>query len=290
MNIIVTGATGFIGQNLIRSLKQMHSVHAIIRPTTDRTKVGTDNIFVFNDNIEVLSQYIIDNRIEGVIHLASLYISEHKSGQIKDLILSNVYFSTALLEACTKANVKWFINTGTIWQNYNAASGVKEYSPVNLYAATKQSFIDIAKFYTETTDMKFCTLKLCDTYGPGDTRRKIFNLFKQIAETGETLDMSPGDQKLDLLYIDDVVSGFTHLAEMLHNAEQLEDEYVLTSGEHHTLKEFANIFSEVTGMILNINWGRRQYRKREVMIPWQGAKLIGWKRKISLENGIRSLM
>lgn len=290
MNIIVTGATGFIGQNLIRSLKQMHSVHAIIRPTTDRTKVGTDNIFVFNDNIEVLSQYIIDNRIEGVIHLASLYISEHKSGQIKDLILSNVYFGTALLEACAKANVKWFINTGTIWQNYKAAPGVKEYSPVNLYAATKQSFIDIAKFYTETTDMKFCTLKLCDTYGPGDTRRKIFNLFKQIAETGETLDMSPGEQKLDIIYIDDIVRGFSQLVEMLHSEHNIIDEYVLTSGKQYSLKELADIFSEVSGKKLNINWGGREYREREVMNPWQGVKLVGWESSVTLNEGLKSIL
>ena len=239
MNILVTGATGFIGQHLIMSLRLTHEVHALIRPTTDINKLDGIYTFEFNDNIEELAQYMQDNKIEGVIHLASLYIAEHKSGQIKDIILSNVYFGTALLEACAKANIKWFINTGTIWQNYNVAPYSKEYCPVNLYAATKQSLIDIAKYYTETTDMKFCTLKLCDTYGPGDTRRKIFSLFKQIAETGETLDMSPGQQ--------------------------------------HTLKELAEIYSKATGKKLNINWGGREYRKREVMVPWKGKQLIGLK-------------
>ena len=286
MNILVTGATGFIGQHLIKSLKLTHEVHALIRPTTDINKLDGIRTFEFNDNIEELAQYMQDNKIEGVIHLASLYIAEHKSGQIKDLILSNVYFGTALLEACSKANIKWFINTGTIWQNYNVAPYSKEYCPVNLYAATKQSLIDIAKYYTETTDMKFCTLKLCDTYGPGDTRRKIFSLFKQIAETGETLDMSPGEQKLDIIYIYDVVSGFSHLADMMHEGESLDDEYVLTSGEQHTLKELAEIYSKATGKKLNINWGGRGYRKREVMNPWKGKQLVGWNAVFELNKSL----
>lgn len=289
MNILVTGATGFIGQNLIKSLKHTNTVHAIIRPTTDRNNVYTDYVFAFNDNIEELAQYIRDNNIEGVIHLASLYIAEHKSEQIKDLILSNIYFGTALLEACAKTDVKWFVNTGTIWQNYNTAPEVKEYCPVNLYAATKQSFIDIAKFYTETTKMKFCTLKLCDTFGPGDTRRKILNLFKQIAETGETLDMSPGNQKIDILYIDDIISGFSQLVQMLHENEQLDDEYVLTSGEQYSLKELAEIFSKATGKKLHVNWGGRQYRNREVMKPWKGKVLKNWKKRCLIENYISIL-
>ena len=290
MNILITGATGFIGQNLIKSLRLKHNIYALIRPTTDITKLDGIYTYEFNDDVDDLSSYMLDNEIEGVIHLASLYIAEHKSGQIKDLILSNVYFGTALLEASAKANIKWFLNTGTIWQNYNIAPEIKKYSPVNLYAATKQSFIDLAKYYTETTNIKFCTLKLCDTYGPGDTRRKIFNLFKQIAESGESLDMSPGEQKLDIIYIDDVISGFIHLVEMLHDGTiNLDDEYVLTSGQQHTLKELADIFSKTKGKTLHINWGRREYRKREVMKPWKGVKLIGWKSCVQLDEGINKL-
>jgi nucleoside-diphosphate-sugar epimerase len=288
MNVLVTGATGFIGRNLIKELSRGNSVHVLTRPTTDSSAIVADGIFVFQDNIAELAEYLRDNEIEGIIHLASLFVSEHKIEQVKPLISSNVYLGTALLEACRLAGTKWFLNTGTIWQNYNSVGS--EYNPVNLYAATKQAFMDVARYYVETDGIRFCTLKLCDTYGPGDTRRKLFALLKEYSENGQTLNMSPGEQKIDLLYITDIVAGFIRLAEMLSNGTKLKDEYVLSSGEQVRLKDMVDIFCKVSGRTLKINWGGRPYRAREVMIPWKGEVLPGWKAEVSLQNGIKMFL
>jgi nucleoside-diphosphate-sugar epimerase len=273
MNILITGATGFVGTNLIREMNPLHTIHALVRPSTDLSKVNTDRVFVFKDNIDALATYIKTNGIEGIIHLASLYIAEHKPDQIKDLVLSNVYLGTAVLEASVKANVKWFINTGTIWQNFNVPPLSMEYCPVNLYAASKQAFVDMAKYYTETSDLKFCTLKLCDTYGPGDPRKKLYALLERIAQTGETLQMSPGEQKLDMIPISQVVSGFCLLAKKMSAGEHTEKEYVLTSGKQLTLKEIAAIYEKEHNVQLHIEWGGRPYRSREVMNPYIGNPL-----------------
>lgn len=274
MNILVTGATGYIGSNIVKKMSIEHNIHILIRPKSNVGGFPSDKVFIFDDNILELSKFINDNKIEGIIHLASLVVIEHKPEQIKDLILSNIYLGTAILEACVNTNVKWFLNTGSIWQNYNSPDFEDKYNPVNLYAATKQAFMTIAKYYTETSNIRFCTLKLCDTYGPGDTRRKIMALFEDIAKTGETLDMSPGEQKLDLLHIDDVVKGFNKLANLLNNnTERLREEYVLSSGKQISLKALAAQYEKEHGVTLNIKWGGRSYRKREVMIPYKGNTL-----------------
>lgn len=285
MNILLTGATGFVGRNLIPKISVSNNIYILVRPSTDiKDRYGIKGIFIFKDNIEDLSLYLKENEIDGIIHLASLYIAQHQPNQIKDLVLSNIYLGTSLLEAGKMANVKWFLNTGTIWQNYQVPDKSDQYNPVNLYAATKQAFIDIAKFYTETSKIRFCTLKLCDTYGPNDTRRKIFSLFEQISESGETLDMSPGEQKMDIIYIDDVVSGFEHLAQLLNDPKQeLRKEYVLSSGKQISLKKLANLYEKRYHAKLNINWGGRKYRMREVMKPYKGNVLIGWEPKIPFE-------
>lgn len=291
MNILITGATGFIGKNLIKSLEQEYNIFLLIRETTDLTSASNYNYFCFKDNIDELSNYIKKNNITGVVHLASLYVAQHKSDQVKDIILSNVYLGTAIIEASIQAGVDWFINTGTFWQNY--IHDKEEYCPVNLYAASKQAFADMAKFYTESYPIKFVTLKICDTYGPKDTRRKILNLFKDISITGESLDMSEGNQVLDILFIDDVINGFEKLIDMMKkpNLEIIRDEYVLTSSKKYSLKDLANIFTEITGQNLNINWGKKEYRKREVMIPWErGSKLPNWEPLYTLEEGIKIFM
>ncbi len=282
MRILVTGATGFVGQHLLPYLQsQGHEVFALVRPSTDGSKVFTNHLYVFEDDIEHLSAYLRENQIDGIIHLASLYVAEHKPEQIKSIVLSNIYLGTALLEAAVKAETKWFLNTGTIWQNYNAEPHSDHYCPVNLYAASKQAFMDMAKYYTETSSLRFCTLKLCDTYGPNDTRRKIFALFEQIAQTGECLKMSPGEQKLDIVHIDDVVSGFALLANKLNEGKQLLDEYVLSCGEQKSLKEWADLYAAKNNVHLNIEWGGRAYRQREVMNPYQGNVLEDWQPSVT---------
>lgn len=284
MRILVTGATGFIGTNLTRELRKNNDLFILGQFEGDPEKLGLPGI-VMTDDIQCLADYIKVNEIEGIIHLASLYLTVHTPEQVKDLVLSNVYFGTAVLEAASLAGtVKWFLNTGSIWQNYNVKGTA--YNPVNLYAATKQAFIDMAKYYRDVFGIRFCTLKLCDTYGPGDPRPKLFKLFKDYSESGEVLKMSPGEQLIDLIFITDIIAGFTHLAELLASDAELEDEYVLTSGKQISLKELANRFCEVSGRVLNIEWGGRPYRYREVMVPWKGTSVPGWKAEVDVTKGI----
>lgn len=284
MRILITGATGFIGTNLVRELRKQHSLFILGQFEGDPGKLDIPGI-AMTDDLRRLADYIKGNRIEGIIHLASLYLPVHAPEQVRDLVSSNVYFGTAVLEAASLAGcVRWFLNTGSIWQNYHVKGA--EYNPVNLYAATKQAFIDLAKYYIDVFGIRFCTLKLCDTYGPRDTRRKLFRLFKDYSESGEVLKMSPGAQKIDLLYISDIVAGFTCLAERLAGDAELADEYVLTSGRQIPLRELARLFCEVSGRELHIEWGGRPYRDREVMIPWKGVPLPGWKAEVPVEEGI----
>lgn len=285
MRILVTGATGFIGTNLTRELKNQHELFILGQFEGDPEKLGLPGI-VMTDDIRQLADYIKSNEIEGIIHLASLYLTVHTPEQVKDLVLSNVYFGTAVLEAVSLAGtVKWFLNTGSIWQNYNVKGTA--YNPVNLYAATKQAFIDMAKYYRDVFGIRFCTLKLCDTYGPGDPRPKLFKLFKDYSESGEVLKMSLGEQLLDILYVSDIVSGFSHLVDLLGSNEPLGEQYVLSSGKQRSLRSLADVFASVSGRKLNIEWGGRPYRDREVMIPWKGPILPGWEPKVDLELGIQ---
>ncbi|RJO59339.1 NAD(P)-dependent oxidoreductase [Candidatus Parcubacteria bacterium] len=288
MKLLISGATGFVGKHLVKNLREAgHEISIITRPTSkEKSPDGVKN-FVFDGQIESLIKFLKANEFEGVIHLASLFLAQHTSGDIQVLINSNVLFSTLLLEAAVKSNVPWFINTGTFWQHYQNA----EFSPVNLYAATKQAFEDIAKYYFETSEINFVTLKLSDTFGPNDTRPKIFNLWLKISKTQEALEMSPGEQIIDISYIDNVIDGYMRLVELLSQdkKKQLKGRsFAIKSAERTTLKELSIIFEEVTGRKLNINWGARPYRPREVMLPWEkGETIPGWKPKISLREGIK---
>ncbi|MDD0852539.1 NAD(P)-dependent oxidoreductase [Halobacteriovorax sp. GB3] len=291
MNILVTGATGFIGNHVVKELlKSQFNVYCLVRSSSSVGTLEKEGAkVVCREDIDLV-QFLKENEIEGIIHLASLFLSAHKSEDIAPLVNSNILFGLELLEASSKSSVKWFLNTGTFWQHYNDAA----YSPVNLYAATKQAFEDLMKYYTETNQIMGVTLKLSDSYGPGDTRKKIFKLFHEMAESGSSLDMSAGEQKISINYIDDIVSAFIKLTNLLISESPLVkngEDFNVTSSEVMSLKNIAKLFEEVCGKKLNINWGLREYREREVMIPWTDQKVVpGWEQKFSLKEGIKEYL
>jgi hypothetical protein len=63
--------------------------------------------------------------------------------------------------------------------------------------------------------------------------------------------------------------------------------FVLKSKERMSLKKLADLFEKTTGKKLNIKWGKKDYRLREVMVPWEkGDKIPGWTQKVSIKKGI----
>lgn len=289
MKILITGATGFIGRHLTKKLlEKNNSLYAVVRKTAKRNVLDSRiKTIVFDGDLNRLISVMEKEKFDGVIHLASLFLATHKTEDVVNLINSNVLFSTLMLEATVKSNIPWFINTGTFTQHYKN----KKYSPVNLYSATKQAFEDIARYYIETTKLNFVTIKLFDTFGPNDTRPKVFSLWSKIADTGESLEMSPGEQILDVNYVENVADGYVKMTELFlsDNEKKFKGKaFSLSSGERYTLKKLSKIFEQATGKKLNINWGKKPYRPREVMVPWEkGENVPGWKPKISLKQAIR---
>jgi nucleoside-diphosphate-sugar epimerase len=280
--ILLTGITGFIGMNLAAQLiNENFSVYALVRQESHFQNLSPllrDKVtFIYIDQKESLVEILKNIKPDLVIHLASLFLSDHEYENVGDLIQSNILLGTQLLEAMVQNNVELFINTGTSWQYYESET----YRPVNLYAATKKAFEDIVDYYIDAKNLKVITLNLFDTYGDNDKRKKIMSLLEKIAQSGECLEMSPGNQKIDLVHIDDVVSAYMIALKYLLNGEtKYLGSYAVTSGQAISLKVLAERYSKFINKELKIKWGGRPYRPREVMIPWQSGKVLpGWIRQ-----------
>jgi nucleoside-diphosphate-sugar epimerase len=290
---LITGATGFVGSHLTRRLAaEGWQTHIIVRPRSSQellTSVRDQlRMHVHDGSTESMLQILAAARPDVVFHLASLFLASHTAADVRPLIESNVLFATQLVEAMTAHNVHALVNTGTAWQHYENA----EYNPVCLYAATKQTFEAILRFYIETTQLKTITLTLFDTYGPRDPRPKLFSVLQRVARTQERLAMSPGEQLLDVVYIDDVVRAFLLAADRVQRGNTPQTEtFAVSSGHPVSLRELVRTFEEVSGASLPIEWGKRPYRPREVMTPWtNGAPLPGWTPQIELREGIEMLL
>lgn len=291
MKYILTGATGYIGSNLARKLvEEGNDVNVIIREKSSLELIedikSRINIFVYNSKIESLISLFKKVEADVVIHLASLFISEHKSLEVNKLIESNIKFSTEILEAMKESSTKCIINTGTSWQHFENDS----YNPVCLYAATKEAFESIIEYYAQSHNIKCITLELFDSYGPNDNRPKLLNLLERFSKEESVLSLSPGEQILDLVHISDIVEGYLVAINRIANKnDNKKEKYVLSSGNRVKLKDLIELYELVTGRHVSVIWGAREYRKREVMIPWEyGVILPHWKAKITLKEGLET--
>lgn len=286
---LVTGATGFVGSHLTRRLvKENWQVHILVRACSrlpDAPEFAHVTKHVHDGSTETMVHCVAEAKPDVVFHVASLFLSQHETKDIDSLIQSNVLYGNQLLEAMKVNEVCCLINTGTSWQHYNN----ENYNPVCLYAATKQAFESILEYYVQACGIKAITLKLFDTYGPDDLRPKLFYLLNKAATTGEQLDMSAGEQLIDMVYIDDVIEAYLIAGQRVLEGKIHEHKtYAVSSGEPLPLKELVQLYAELTKQTVLVNWGARPNRYREVKVPWiKGQGIIGWKPKITLVEGIQ---
>lgn len=289
-NCVITGATGYIGSKLSQQLLDYGwVVNVILRKSGTQLLPSLEGKVVqhtYDGSTESLISAIKLSKPDVVFHLASFFIADHRSCQITDLINSNILFATQLLEACAVNGIRNFVNTGTSWQHFRN----DEYDPVCLYAATKQSFESLLDFYVDANNMNVITLKLFDTYGPDDTRPKLLNLLFNSIESGDELSMSPGDQLIDLVHIDDVIRAYFTAANHLLVGTLIRSHkrYAVSSGAPISLRQLVELLEDLACKKINVNFGGKPYRKREVMHPWKPSQTLpGWIAQISLANGLK---
>lgn len=264
---LVTGISGFVGGNLARLLlSKGWEVHGVVRSGSSLTAIGEVKnacvLHIYDGSIDSLFAILKSVKADVTFHLASLFLSEHTSSQVDGLIAANIVFGSQLLEAMTITGCKNIVNAGTSWQNFHS----EDYRPVNLYAATKQAFEDVLKYYHDARSVSCVTLKLFDTYGPNDSRRKLIKILVEAALEHRPIDLSPGDQLLDLSHVDDVCDSFIKAADYLLCANAPLCESFTVFGERMTVKQLVLLISDALQVEIRANFGGRPYREREVMV------------------------
>jgi nucleoside-diphosphate-sugar epimerase len=288
LRALVTGATGFLGSRLCaRLVSDDWDVHSVLRLGPEAPPPDT-TAHVHDGTTESMLGIVAGACPDVVFHLAGIFIATHAPADVEPLVTSNILFGTQVLEGMSAAGRTRFVNTSTCWQHYLDAP----YRPVDLYAATKQAFEDIVDYHTGATGLTAVTLTIYDTYGPGDTRGKLLGTLVRAALDGSTLGLSLGEQKLELVHVDDVVEAYVAAAALLLGGRVTAHErYALRARESVSVRELAAIVEAASGRTIEADWGARSYRDREMMEPWgAGVPVPGWAPRVLLEDGVREVV
>jgi nucleoside-diphosphate-sugar epimerase len=279
-NILVTGATGFLGSSFIKACYKEYNIFAVIRPTSDVSKIKDLCTLVLIQNLE---ECFKNNKIDIVLHLATNFQKFSSPRDYQDLINDNISYGIKILEYMKLYNSKNIINISTFGQY---GLGTEEYLPVNFYSATKQAFVDLLKYFSEKEFFSVINLICYDVYGPNDKRKKIFNILNDaINRKDSEFHMTKSEQIVHLLYIQDLIEGLKVSIDLTLQGNLFKT--FCLSNEGLRLKDAVLLFLKLSKSDLKINFGGMEYPPEVIMKPYCGEKLPNWECKTSIEDGLR---
>tara|TARA_B100000963_G_scaffold193441_2_gene168327 strand:+ start:4288 stop:5172 length:885 start_codon:yes stop_codon:yes gene_type:complete len=211
--ILITGATGFIGQNLTRLLLALDfKVIALVRESSKnksfikKTKKKNNKFHpIYFKDVKSLPNKLSNIKINYVINLATKWVEKHSYNDLISIINCNILFTTAVLDAVSKKNLKKFINVST----YALFKDSNNYNPYNLYGATKKGFEDIIVYYKNNCKKTyFYNLYLYDSYGKKDNRNKIIAKILKDYKSNKKTTILSSKVELNLLDVKEICEAF----------------------------------------------------------------------------------
>ncbi len=191
MKIGIIGSSGFLGKNLYNFLIQNTKSKIFKFPSFHKHKNKWLSLVVSKikrEKFDILINCSADQKIDknelNVIN------------QLNSNLLSNILF---LMEGQKNKNFKGYISFGTKWEFGDG----KEKKPLNFYAATKKAN-DIFFDYFSNKETSIISLKIFDTYGENDRRKKFFNDLLKSYKKNKILKITAGQQYLDYVHINDI--------------------------------------------------------------------------------------
>jgi nucleoside-diphosphate-sugar epimerase len=290
--VLLTGASGFLGSHLLKSLlSRGYQVIVLKRSKSNCWRIEEElKCCNFVDvDLEPLRVVFEQQKIDAVVHVACHYGRDSQS--VLEVLKSNVLLGVELLELAIEFKVKAFFNSDSF---FNTASSSQKY--LNHYTLSKKQFVEWLK--VKCDEIAIVNLKIAHMYGLLDESSKFVPwLFQQFVDKVDCLPMTEGRQERDFINVKDVVSAFLF---MLGQVEQLDgfEEHQVGSGELTSLKDFVILCktgyeSRYGEAKTKLDFGALDYREGEMMTVESDISSLeqkGWTPSISLEKGVMEMV
>ncbi len=251
MNILITGAAGFIGSHLCEALIGKHSVFGLdnfcdfydpqIKWNNIKVLQKSNHFTLFETDIrdiQALGKIFSENEFDLVIHLAAMAGVRPSIENPQLYTEVNINGTVNLLEECKKYNIKKFIfsSSSSVYGN-NRKIPFSENDPVDHpispYASTKKAGELICHTYRYLEKMSVVCLRFFTVYGPRQRPDLAIHKFARLILDGKPIPVyGDGSTQRDYTYIDDIVDGVLKAIEFVQEGNKYE---IFNLGESKTI-------------------------------------------------------
>ena len=309
MNILVTGAAGFIGFHLCKKLHELN--YEVIGYDNfnnfydldlklNRAKILKEkfNIQIIKGDIqnkEKIEEILNENNISHVFHLAALAGVLPSIKYPFEYVQTNINGFLSILESC-----KNFKDLKLIFASSSSIYGMTEdipfvetnktNKPTSLYGATKKADELIAYTYSNIYDMKIIGLRFFTVYGPWGRPDMAYYKFTKKISNNEPIDIyNFGKMQRDFTYIDDIIDGVVSVLN-----KDFENFEVFNLGNNNPIKlmNLVEIIENNLNKKAKINF--LPFQKGEVIKTYadinKANKFLNFYPKTSFEKGMKKFI
>ncbi len=292
--VLVTGASGFIGMHLVKALVRA-GAKVISVVTTDRNSPRFEEVplpmrRIVVENACKMGDVIRDVSPRYVIHL-NAYISLERSLKAgRESIQTNVLSTIDLLTACTEVKADRVVLMGSCeeyGQKYCPFDPSLVLQPNSPYGASKAASTIYASMFYGSFHLPTVVLRPSVVYGPDQSPRQLISAVMDALAHNRPIDVTAGRQTRDFVYIDDVIDS---VMLSLKVEAVVGGTYNIGSGEVITVRETLEMIERITGRKGFIQYGARPYAESE-RFHYEPAldetfKALHWRPSVMLKGGL----
>ena len=294
---LITGASGFVGSNLIRKLiDENKEVTILIREDSDLWRINdlVPKIQTFKtdlSNYGKLEKIISDIDPDFVYHLGT-YGGYPFQTSIQKITQVNILNTINLFESLSKCNnLKLIINFGSSSEygpKSNPMNENDEAIPTTPYGISKLTQTKFAKFYSKNMNLPIVTLRLFSVFGPfEEPGRLIFDIMTSVIK-GKTIELSSPFPRRDFVYVSDVIQA---IETAIHAKNIIGEIFNIGTGVMRSVQDVVNNVLEIAKSNNKISWKIKQKRVFDDMTPWvsdteKTKKILKWEPKYSFSDGL----
>lgn len=249
MKIVITGAAGFLGQELVRQLAGRHEIYCLARRVSDELPGGSGIHWIATDLSKGLDRARLPAKADAIIHLAQSNGYRHFPDGAPDVFAVNIRLVQDLCEYGLAAGITRMVlaSTGTVYEPFSTAMREDDaLRPTGYYGASKLAAELISGAYSGKFSV--ANLRVFFLYGPGQRNMLIARLIDNV-KAGQKVTLPADGEGLVFVptYVGDTASVFVRAVE-----DGWSGPINVASPHAISLGHLLRTISAQTGMVLNV--------------------------------------